>query len=172
MIIVQGKEFSFSSLNADDVDRMDRAKERLDRETEAERQRLRREKVSYADGLRGQCRLLMRFLDGVLGDGASDRLGLNGSDFGKALDAVTDLTRATNEERKRFGLTNEPSAPVPMNRAQRRQQKKHKKRSRSKGFNPATVQNTAHTTYLVSQAHEAAALDVDTKAARAERAGK
>ena len=128
------QEFDFSPLNANDIERMDQAKAQLDRETEAERQRLQRERVSYADGLRGQCRLLMHFLDGVLGDGASARLGLDGNDLGKALEVVVEMTRVVNEGRKKFAL---PAAPIPQNRAQRRQQKKHKPRSRSEGFAPA-----------------------------------
>lgn len=128
------QEFDFSPLNANDIERMEQEKAQLDRETEAERQRLQRERVSYADGLRGQCRLLMHFLDGVLGDGASARLGLDGNDLGKALEVVVEMTRVVNEGRKKFAL---PAAPIPQNRAQRRQQKKHKPRSRSEGFAPA-----------------------------------
>ena len=128
------QEFDFSPLNANDIERMEQAKAQLDRETEAERQRLQRERVSYADGLRGQCRLLMHFLDGALGDGASARLGLDGNDFGKALEVVVEMTRVVNEGRKKFAL---PAAPIPQNRAQRRQQKKHPPRSRSEGFGPA-----------------------------------
>ena len=128
------QEFDFSPLNANDIERMEQAKAQLDRETEAERQRLQRERVSYADGLRGQCRLLMHFLDGVLGDGASARLGLDGNDFGKAMEVIVEMTRVVNEGRKKFAL---PAAPIPQNRAQRRQQKKHPPRSRSEGFGPA-----------------------------------
>lgn len=131
------QEFDFSPLNANDIERMDQAKAQLDRETEAERQRLQRERVSYADGLRGQCRLLMHFLDGVLGDGASARLGLDGNDLGKAMEVVVEMTRVVNEGRKKFALPDGPAAPIPQNRAQRRQQKKHKPRSPSEGFGPA-----------------------------------
>lgn len=131
------QEFDFSPLNANDVERLDRAKARLDRESEAERQRLQRERVSYADGLRGQCRLLMHFLDGVLGDGASARLGLDGNDLGKALEVVVEMTRVVNEGRKKFALPDGPAAPIPQNRAQRRQQQKHPSRSRSEGFGSA-----------------------------------
>ncbi len=131
------QEFDFSPLNANDIERMEQAKAQLDRETEAERQRLQRERVSYADGLRGQCRLLMHFLDGVLGDGASARLGLDGNDLGKALEVVVEMTRVVNEGRKKFALPDGPAAPIPQNRAQRRQQKKHKPRSRSEGVAPA-----------------------------------
>ena len=131
------QEFDFSPLNANDIERMEQAKAQLDRETEAERQRLQRERVSYADGLRGQCRLLMHFLDGVLGDGASARLGLDGNDLGKAMEVVVEMTRVVNEGRKKFALPDGPAAPIPQNRAQRRQQKKHKPRSRSEGFGPA-----------------------------------
>lgn len=128
------QEFDFFPLNANDIERMEQAKAQLDRETEAERQRLQRERVSYADELRGQCRLLMHFLDGVLGDGASARLGLDGNDLGKALEVVVEMTRVVNEGRKKFAL---PAAPIPQNRAQRRQQQKHPPRSRSEGFGPA-----------------------------------
>lgn len=131
------QEFDFSPLNANDIDRMDQAKAQLDRETEAERQRLQRKRVSYADGLRSQCRLLMHFLDGVLGDGASTRLGLDGNDLGKAMEVVVEMTRVVNEGRKKFALPDGPAAPIPQNRAQRRQQKKHKPHSRSEGFGPA-----------------------------------
>ena len=131
------QEFDFSPLNANDIERMEQAKAQLHRETEAERQRLQRERVSYADGLRGQCRLLMHFLDGVLGDGASARLGLDGNDLGKALEVVVEMTRVVNEGRKKFALPDGPAAPIPQNRAQRRQQKKHKPRSRSEGVAPA-----------------------------------
>lgn len=131
------QEFDFSPLNANDIERMEQAKAQLDRETEAERQRLQRERVSYADGLRGQCRLLMHFLDVVLGDGASARLGLDGNDLGKALEVVVEMTRVVNEGRKKFALPDGPAAPIPQNRAQRRQQKKHPPRSRSEGVAPA-----------------------------------
>lgn len=131
------QEFDFSPLNANDIERMEQAKAQLDRETEAERQRLQRERVSYADGLRGQCRLLMHFLDGVLGDGASARLGLDGNDFGKAMEVIVEMTRVVNEGRKKFALPDGSAAPIPQNRAQRRQQKKHKPRSRSEGVAPA-----------------------------------
>lgn len=131
------QEFDFSPLNANDIERMEQAKAQLDRETEAERQRLQRERVSYADGLRGQCRLLMHFLDGVLGDGASARLGLDCNDLGKALEVIVEMTRVVNEGRKKFALPDGSAAPIPQNHAQRRQQKKHKPRSRSEGFGPA-----------------------------------
>lgn len=131
------QEFDFSPLNANDIERMEQAKAQLDRETEAERQRLQRERVSYADGLRGQCRLLMHFLDGVLGDGTSARLGLDGNDLGKAMEVIVEMTRVVNEGRKKFALPDGSAAPIPQNRAQRRQQKKHKPRSRSEGVAPA-----------------------------------
>lgn len=131
------QEFDFSPLNANDIERMEQAKAQLDRETEAERQRLQRERVSYADGLRGQCRLLMHFLNSVLGDGASARLGLDGNDLGKAMEVVVEMTRVVNEGRKKFALPDGSAAPIPQNRAQRRQQQKHPPRSRSEGVAPA-----------------------------------
>ena len=47
------------------------------------------------------------------------------------------MTRVVNEGRKKFALPDGPAAPIPQNRAQRRQQKKHPPRSRSEGVAPA-----------------------------------
>ena len=55
-------------------------------EQEAERQRAQQTpNMSYAEGIRGQCRIVEAFVDDVLGKGSAAALGLDGNDLGKAL---------------------------------------------------------------------------------------
>lgn len=116
------KEFAFSSLNANDIERLERAKAKLDKAEEAERQRTEQQpSISYAEGIRGQCRIIEAFVDDVLGDGAACALGLDGNDLGKALTVMTELTRAANQEKQKF----DPSILAPqLNREQRRSAKR------------------------------------------------
>ena len=115
-----GQEFNFSALNADDIERMERAQKHFDEAAAREESRT---KASIADTLRGQCRLLMDFLDEILGEGASARLGLNGSDFGACKRVMNEITQAVKDEQRVLAST-----PVPMNREQRRaaEKRKHK----------------------------------------------
>ena len=118
------KEFAFSSLNANDIERLEQAKAKLDKAEEAERQRTQQNPgMSYAEGIRGQCRIIEAFIDDVLGEGAAVSIGLDGNDLGKALTAMTELTRAANLEKKQF----DPSILAPqLNREQRRKAKRRR----------------------------------------------
>lgn len=118
------KEFAFSSLNANDIERLEQAKAKLDKAEEAERQRTQQNpNMSYAEGIRGQCRIIETFIDDVLGEGAAVSVGLDGNDLGKALTAMTELTRAANLEKKQF----DPSVLAPqLNREQRRKAKRRR----------------------------------------------
>lgn len=61
------KEFAFSSLNANDIERLEQAKAKLEKAEEAERQRAQQTpNMSYAEGIRGQCRIVETFIDDVL----------------------------------------------------------------------------------------------------------
>ena len=114
-MIISGQVFSFSTLNADDLDRMEIAQEHLQQASATEEQR---PKAKMGDYVRGQCRLVMDYLDEVLGAGAAKRLGLTGSDFGACKEAVEAFKSAIEAEKT-------PTAP--QNRAQRRAQEKHGK---------------------------------------------
>lgn len=97
------KEFAFSGLNANDIERLEQAKAKLDEAEAAERQRTEQQpSMSYAEGLRGQCRIIEAFINDVLGEGAAASLGLDGNDLGKALTVMTELTRAANLEKQQF----------------------------------------------------------------------
>ena len=118
------KEFAFSSLNANDIERLEQAKAKLEKAEEAERQRAQQTpNMSYAEGIRGQCRIVEAFVDDVLGEGSAVALGLDGNDLGKALTVMTELTRATNQEKQKF----DPSLLAPqLNREQRRKAKRRR----------------------------------------------
>lgn len=115
------KEFAFSSLNANDIERLEQAKAKLEK---AERQRAQQTpNMSYAEGIRGQCRIVEAFVDDVLGKGSAAALGLDGNDLGKALTVMTELTRAANQEKQKF----DPSLLAPqLNREQRRKAKRRR----------------------------------------------
>ena len=117
-MIICNQEFNFSALDADDLDRMDAAQAHMKEANAIERKR---PKNGMADQLRGQCRLVMDYLDEVLGDGASQRLGLNGSNFNRCQQVVESFKRAILAEQNTL---NQQQDPVPQNRAQRRAQAK------------------------------------------------
>lgn len=112
-MIICTQEFNFSALDADDIERMEAAQKRLDQADAVERQR---PKTGYADALRGQCRLIMGYLDEILGEGASQRLGLTGSNFKACVDVVNSFKAAIAAERADF----QAATAQPMNREQRR----------------------------------------------------
>lgn len=122
-MIFHGQEFEFSSLNANDIERMEQANARFQAASHAEAARAEREHLSYSNALRGQCRVVMQFMDEVFGAGASERLGLDGNDLGKALSIVKEAKAAIVAEKQAFQAD---AAPIPQNREQRRAQQKKK----------------------------------------------
>lgn len=132
-MVICGQEFEFSALNANDVERVETAQRRMEAASDREKQR---PHTGMADILRGQCRLLMNYLDEVLGEGASQRLGLDGSDFGACASVMNAFKEACTAEQEIV----KQAAALPMNREQRRAQSKknrHQKPvSRSDGFDP------------------------------------
>ncbi|MGN0706889.1 MAG: hypothetical protein ACI4JC_02700 [Faecalibacterium sp.] len=97
-MLILNQKFDFSALNADDVARMESAQARLNTLAEEEKARMQAQPGSLAHQLRGQCRLIMDFLDEVLGEGASARLGLNGSDLGRCQEVMQAFTDAVRTE--------------------------------------------------------------------------
>ena len=122
-MIICGQEFNFSALNANDLDRMERAQQHMQTASARESLRVRTSKVSTADVLRGQCRLMMGYFDELLGKGASERLGLDGNDFGACVRVTSAIKEAITAEQASMNL----DAAAPMNREQRRAQAKQKK---------------------------------------------
>lgn len=129
-MILRNHEFSFSKLNANDVERMEAARTKQLARAKAEQARYTREKSSVAEILRSQCRILMDFFDETLGAGASALLGLDGNDLNDCLKVSQELKDAMEAEDKAARAMVAPiglpavQAPVlqaaPQNRAQRR----------------------------------------------------
>lgn len=132
-MLIHGYDFAFSFLNANDVERLQAATARYQQESQAELDRVRQGKLSYLDGLRAQCRAVMRFLDTVFGEGASGQLGLDGHDLGKAMEVLVEARTALLDEKKAM----QDALTLPQNRAQRRSQKRSKQRKRASRPAPA-----------------------------------
>ena len=122
-MIINGLEFPFSALNADDLDRLEAAQEHMKQADAIERHRA---KTGLADAIRGQCRLVMGFLDELLGEGASARLGLTGSDFKACQQVVSEIHDRIAEEQAELQAQ-------PTNREQRRAAAKAQQRTRTAG---------------------------------------
>lgn len=114
-MIICGQEFEFSALNANDLDRMDAAQQHMQAASDRESKR---SHTGTADILRGQCRLMMGYFDELLGEGASERLGLDGNNFG----ACVRVTNAIKEAIAAEQATVKQAAAMPMNREQKTEQ--------------------------------------------------
>ena len=116
-MVICGQEFDFSALNANDIDRVETAQEHMEAASDREKQR---QHTGIADVLRGQCRLLMNFLDEALGEGASERLGLDGNDFGACKHVMDEFTKAITAEQASMNLdANKPPMSYPAQSASR-----------------------------------------------------
>ena len=139
-MIINGIDFDFSTLNANDVDRMLAAQTRQQERARTEGSRYTPES-DYPAWLRFQCRIFMDYLDEVLGEGASEKLGLDGSNFNACLTVSKAFAEAMAaekasasalihpaEERAQVSAAQVSAAqvsaaqaiPAPMNREQRR----------------------------------------------------
>lgn len=149
-MIICNLEFEFSALNADDIDRMEAASKQQISRAKAEAKRLEQENASYSDILRSQCRVLMDYFDAVLGDGASQRLGLTGSDLGKCTQVATEFKAAIEAEK----AAAQAAVTVPLkpqgNRAQRRAENKHKHKP-SVGYPAAQPDKAARRKQLLAE---------------------
>lgn len=129
-MIINGIEFDFSTLNANDVDRMLAAQTRQQERARTEGSRYTPES-DYPAWLRFQCRIFMDYLDEVLGEGASEKLGLDGSNFNVCLTVSKAFAKAMAAEKasasalihpaeERAQVSAVQAIPAPMNREQRR----------------------------------------------------
>lgn len=119
-MIICGQEFAFSALNANDVERMETAQKHQQEANAAEQERYTAENVSYPGILRSQCQMMMDYLDEVLGEGASERLHLDGSDFGAVLKVCESFKQAIAAEKAAVNGQLSASLETPRNRAERR----------------------------------------------------
>ena len=129
-MIINGIEFDFSTLNANDVDRMLAAQTRQQERARTEGSRYTPEN-DYPAWLRFQCRIFMDYLDEVLGEGASEKLGLDGNNFNACLTVSKAFAKAMATEKASVNALLHPvegdvhasaaqAIPATMNREQRR----------------------------------------------------
>lgn len=129
-MIINGIEFDFSTLNATDVDRMLAAQTRQQERARTEGSRYTPES-DYPAWLRFQCRIFMDYLDEVLGEGASEKLGLDGNNFNACLTVSKVFAKAMVTEKASVNALLHPveedvhasatqAIPAAMNREQRR----------------------------------------------------
>ena len=127
---INGIDFDFSTLNANDVDRMLAAQTRQQERARTEGSRYTPES-DYPAWLRFQCRIFMDYLDEVLGEGASEKLGLDGNNFNACLTVSKAFAKAMATEKASVNALLHPveedvhasaaqAIPAPMNREQRR----------------------------------------------------
>lgn len=116
-MIICGQEFAFSALNANDVERMETAQKHQQEANAAEQERYTAENVSYPGILRSQCRMMMDYLDEVLGEGASERLHLDDGDFGAVLKVCESFKQAIAAEKAAINGQLSASLETPRNRA-------------------------------------------------------
>ena len=130
-MIINGIEFDFSTLNANDVERMLAAQEKQQERAKTEGRRYTPEGTGYPAWLRFQCSIFMDYLDEVLGAGASEKLGLDGGNFDECLKVSKAFADAMAAERAEVSAFVHPveeqtqasaaqAIPAPMNREQRR----------------------------------------------------
>ena len=122
-----GQEFNFSLMNANDLDRFEDANERMQRKSAEETEQFKRGSIRLGDHARAQARIAMECIDEILGAGASDRLGLDENHMAPIYDVIDELGRAFQAEKQRFMAA---GPAQPMNRAQRRAQKRGKHKNK------------------------------------------
>lgn len=123
-MVICGQEFDFSPLNANDIERLETANEKMQRAGKAEAAQFRSSDMRICDHMRAQARIVMAAIDEVLGEGASARLGLDENDSGPIYDVMNELFAGMDAEQKRY--KSRIPKPQPANREQRRAEKKHK----------------------------------------------
>lgn len=128
-MVICGQEFEFSLMNANDLDRFEDANERMQRRSAEEAEQFRRGGIRLGDHARAQARIAMDCIDEILGAGASDRLGLNENYMAPIYDVIEELGNAFAAEKQRYAA----KPAQPMNREQRRAEKKARQRTQTAG---------------------------------------
>ena len=128
-MVICGQEFEFSLMNANDLDRFEDANERMQRRSAEEAEQFQRGGVRLGDHARAQAHIAMDCIDEILGAGSSDRLGLNENYMAPIYDVIEELGNAFAAEKQRYAA----KPAQPMNREQRRAEKKARQRTQTAG---------------------------------------
>lgn len=116
---IRNVEVDFNFLDADDIERFEREAEKVRQECEIKG----KEKMSYSQVIREECRIINNFFDNVFGEGVSEKLFGNKSNLEDHIKAFEDIVKQKIEQQKGLESTFERYQP---NREQRRYNKYHK----------------------------------------------
>ena len=108
-MVICGQKFDFSLMNANDLDRFEDANEWMQRRSAEEAEQFQRGGVRLGDHARAQARIAMDCIDEILGEGASDRLGLNENYMAPIYDVIEELGNAFSAEKQRYAA--KPAQP-------------------------------------------------------------
>lgn len=158
-MVICGQEFNFSVLNANDLDRFEDSQEKMQARNAAQTERFRQGGMRLGDHVRAQTRIAMDCIDDILGAGASARLGLDENNMAPVYDVIEDLGNAFEAEKQRYAA----KVPQPMNRAQRRAQKKKLKLPVSHPTQPADIPYEQRPPMTSHNAEELRQVDRDTR---------
>lgn len=113
-------EFDFNPLNAVHLERMAAAQEAYMARDKEIREADKPDLHSRIQTIRAQCRNIADFIDAMLGDGSSKKLGMDLDDLGDCLAVLQDVTQAAIDTKKKADSGTK-------NRAQRRDKNAKKK---------------------------------------------
>lgn len=158
-MVICGQEFNFSVLNANDLDRFEDAQEKMQARNAAQTERFRQGGMRLGDHVRAQTRIAMDCIDDILGAGASARLDLDENNMAPVYDVIEELGNAFEAEKQRYAA----KVSQPMNRAQRRAQKKKHKPPVSYPTQPADIPYEQRPHITSHNAEELRQADRDTR---------
>ena len=120
---IRGIEVNFSFLDADDVEKFEKAAEKVKQESETRG----KEKMSYSQAIREECEIINNFFDNVFGEGISLKMFNGKNNLEEHIKAFEDIVKEKIEKQKDLQNTFERYQP---NRAERRYSQYHNKRNR------------------------------------------
>ena len=98
-MIINGVELEIDFTDADFIERVEEAcKEVFNKAEELKQDK----KLSLAEGIRQECKILKDFLDYVLGDGTSEKLFKGKDSLNQCLQAYEDIIKAREEQYNSF----------------------------------------------------------------------
>lgn len=116
---IKGIEVEFNFLDADDIERFEKESEKVKHECEEKG----KQKMSLAECIREECKIINNFFDNVFGKGLSQKLFGNKNNLEEHLKIFEDVIKQKIEQQKDLQATFERYQP---NRQERRYNKYHK----------------------------------------------
>lgn len=116
---IKGIEVDFNFLDADDIERFEKEAENVKRECKEKG----KQKMSLAEAIREECKVIKNFFDNVFGVGISQKLFGNKNNLEEHIKVFEEVIKEKIEQQKGLQATFDRYQP---NREQRRYNKYHK----------------------------------------------